>query len=158
MGNVSLFNNGYNKSSENLLLEQYKLYVKSSEIISNHRLEANKFFITLNAGLLSVMSIAQLDIVWKYTLLIASISSSAAWYFLLKSYRQLNTGKYAVMHEIEVKLPIKPYTYEWQILGRGEDNNKYLPLSHLEAIMPIAIGIGYAIILVISIGGQIFGF
>ncbi len=158
MAKVSLFNEGYTKSSESLLIEQYKLYVKSSEIISKHRLETNKFFVTLNAGLLSVMSIAQLDNVWKYTLLVASIAATSAWYFLLKSYRQLNTGKYEVMHEIEVELPIKPYSYEWQILGRGEDNEKYLPLSHLEGIMPVAVGIGYAVILVINLCRQIFSF
>lgn len=158
MGKSNLFNKGYSKSSESLLIEQYKLYVNSSEIISKHRLETNKFFVTLNAGLISVMSVTQLEDVWKFTLLFASISASLAWYFLLKSYRQLNTGKYAVVHEIETKLPIKPYTYEWEVLGGGIDNQKYLPLSHLEGVMPLVVGIGYSIIFVIIVCRKIFGF
>ena len=68
------------------------------------------------------------------------------FWFLLRSYKQLNTGKFQVIHEIEQKLPLALYGYEWKILDEGKRIEKYFPFSHIELIIPWVFGLVYVII------------
>ena len=44
-----------------------------------------------------------------------------AWFYLLRSYRLLNTAKYEVVGALETRLPSSPYwSAEWTTLGGGE--------------------------------------
>jgi len=65
---------------------------------------------------------------------------------LIRSYKQLNAGKFEVIHEIEKRLPLALYKYEWEILGEGKDKNKYYPFSHIELWIPWVFGIIYAVL------------
>ena len=56
---------------------------------------------------------------------------------MVKSYQQLNTGKFDVIHEIERKLPLALYKAEWDALGRGQDSRKYKPLTDVEKWVPV---------------------
>lgn len=58
------------------------------------------------------------------------------WYRLIQSYKQINSGKFKVIHKIEQNLPISPYDTEWEMLGRGEDPKRYLPFTHIEIFVP----------------------
>ncbi|CAD7855405.1 MAG: hypothetical protein [Olavius algarvensis Gamma 1 endosymbiont] len=58
------------------------------------------------------------------------------WYRLVRSYRDLNSTKYKVIHEIEKSLPISPYDAEWEAVGRGEDPKLYSPFTHIEVFIP----------------------
>jgi hypothetical protein len=61
-----------------------------------------------------------------------------AWFYLLRSYRLLNTAKYGVVGALETRLPASPYwVAEWVALGEGKDWKKYWPLSHIEGWIPI---------------------
>jgi len=75
---------------------------------------------------------------------------SDTWYrwvwFLLRSYKQLNTGKFKVIHEIEKKLPLALYDFEWKILDEGKNRNTYFPFSHIEMIIPWVFGAVYAVL------------
>jgi hypothetical protein len=39
------------------------------------------------------------------------------WYRLVRSYKDLNSAKFKVIHEIEKSLPISPYDAEWEAVG-----------------------------------------
>ena len=93
----------------------------------------------------------------KYILIITllGVILSYTWYYLLQSYKLLNSGKFSVINEVEKTLPLNLYSYEWYKLGYGYEKEKYWPISHIEKQVPVTFGIFYVVILifVILIGG-----
>ena len=95
--------------------------------ISDRRQNANNFFLTLNTVLISVIGLSfQVKIFDNYSwvrvlIAVLGILICIIFWFLLSAYKQLNTGKFKVIHEIEQMLPLALYDYEWKILGEGKD-------------------------------------
>jgi hypothetical protein len=78
--------------------------------------------------------------------LVIVLGECAAWWWLVRSYRQLNTAKFKVVGALEERLPASPYwRAEWAALGEGKDWRKYLPLTHLEQWIPVLFGLVYVI-------------
>lgn len=142
----------YGDKYKDHLFEQYKLYVESIEKISDRRQQANNYFLTINTALISLIGLSfQFKIFenvnWiKVLLAIVGIIICIIFWFLIHSYKQLNTGKFKVIHEIEKILPLALYKYEWEILGKGEDKSKYYPFSHIELLIPWVFGVIYAVL------------
>ncbi len=140
----------YGESYKEHLFDQYKLYVESIEKTSDRRQSANSYFLTINTALISIIGLStQIEFFqeskWVYILLSAiGVIISIIFWFLIRSYKQLNTGKFKVLHQIEERLPIALYENEWKILGEGKDNSKYFPFSHIELYIPIVFGLIYA--------------
>ncbi len=66
------------------------------------------------------------------------------WFWTIRSYRQLNAGKWAVVGALERRLPASPWwSAEWAALGRGEDPARYWPLTHLEQWVPLLFALAY---------------
>lgn len=136
------------------LLEQYKLYLVSAENISNRRQTANAFFVTVNTTLISLISYLNLGattptkLYWVVSL--AGIAISYMWYRLVRSYKDLNSAKFKVVHEIEKSLPICPYDAEWEAVGRGENSKLYLPFTHIEVYVPWIFLLLHTLVLLIS--------
>lgn len=142
----------YGNDYKEHLFEQYKLYVESIEKTSDRRQHANNYFITINTALISLIGLSfqikifeNLAFIKSILALVGIIVCIVFWY-LIRSYKQLNTGKFAVAHKIEEHLPLALYKYEWEVLGKGEDNKKYYPFSHIELIIPWVFGIIYALL------------
>ncbi len=77
---------------------------------------------------------------------IALLGECGAWFYLLRSYRQLNTAKYQVIGQLEERLPASPYwRAEWTALGEGKDRTKYWPLSHIEKWIPVLFAATYLV-------------
>ncbi|MHA1882105.1 MAG: RipA family octameric membrane protein [Candidatus Thorarchaeota archaeon] len=155
-----LFQNSKDEYGEDYashLLEQYKLYVESAENISDRRQNANNFFITINTALITILGVSlQLEILaglisLRVAIGIAGIIICVIFWFLLRSYKQLNSGKFKVIHEIEKHLPMALYAYEWKLLGEGNDKKKYYPFSHVEIFIPWVFALFYLIIIVIQL-------
>jgi MFS family permease len=84
--------------------------------------------------------------------LLALLGQCAAWYYLLRSYRQLNTAKYLVVGALEKRLPASQYwRAEWVALGEGKDRSKYRPLTHLEQWIPVLFGTLYFIAFIVAV-------
>lgn len=139
------------------LLEQYRMYVEMADRISARRAVANTFFLTLNTAIFSFGRTiwdtstgtppVVLGVIWAILLL-----QCLAWFWLLRSYRQLNSAKYAVVGALEERMPSSPYwRAEWAALGEGRDRTRYWPLSHVEQWMPTLFGVGYSIAFLTSI-------
>jgi hypothetical protein len=142
----------YGNDYKEHLFEQYKLYVESIEKTSDRRQHANSYFITINTALISLIGLSfqikvfeNLSFVKSILAFVGIIVCIVFWY-LIRSYKQLNTGKFDVVHKIEEHLPLALYKYEWEVLGKGEDNKKYYPFSHIELIVPWVFGIIYALL------------
>lgn len=119
------------------LFDQYKLYVEMMDRVSARRLTANSYFLSVNTALLGVVAyVAKDSIKFLWVLGIAGIVLCGLWYAILRSYRDLNTIKFTIIHAIEKRLPMSLYDAEWMAAGEGKDANRYLPLSHLEIGVP----------------------
>ena len=62
---------------------------------------------------------------------------SISWYVVIRSYRQLNTGKFKALHELEQKLGYPFFEREWELLAQGGDWRRYWRLSTVEVTLPI---------------------
>jgi len=129
------------ESYASLLGGQYQLYVEMADRISARRMLANSFFVGVNTAL-----IAALTIMLKNEILVPDLLGFApfaavllmcgVWWRLIKSYRQLNSAKFQIIHALEQALPADPYTAEWMLLDKGHSPQDYLPLTHVESWVP----------------------
>lgn len=120
-------------------LEIYKLFVEMADRISQRRDRANSFFLTLNTGLVGLagyVSAEEIPGPPMALLALAGMVLSYLWFRILRSYRGINSAKFAVIHEIERQLPLRPYDAEWEAVGRGEDPERYRALTHIEGRVP----------------------
>lgn len=134
------------------ILEQYKLYVDSALKTSEQRNNANTFFLTLHTLLIGAIGLifqAKFlpDPRWLILLPVtAALMLCGVWWRLLKSYQQLNSGKFAVIDEFESKLPARPFvSAEWYVLGEGNVPELYSPFTSVERIVPIMFAFLYII-------------
>ena len=130
------------------ILEQYKLYVEMADRISARRALANTFFLTLNTAILTAIGVfwnrSPRGSDWALVVpLIVLLGQCLAWFWLVRSYRQLNAGKYAVVGALERELPASPYWAEWTVFGEGKDRGRYWPLTHLEQRVPVLFALAY---------------
>ncbi len=139
------------------LLEQYKIYVDMADKVSSRRATANQFFITMLVAELAIASFlverAKSSNFEPGVLAILSIFGIALcliWGTLLRSYRQLNQGKYKVIHEMEKRLPFRCFDVEWEVLAKGRNSKVYLPLTIIESAVPYALAVPFCLLLVMS--------
>jgi hypothetical protein len=131
------------------ILEQYKLYVEMADRVSARRNLANTFFLTLNTAVFAAIgALAKTKVPLHSWLLLLPVLGlvvqCGAWFFLVRSYRQLNSAKFVVIGVLEEQLPASPYwRAEWRALGEGRDKTKYWPLSHLEQWVPVLFAVAY---------------
>ena len=132
----------YGPEHRSHLLEQYKLYLEMTDRISQRRQTANTFLLTVNTALVALLGIAfpntlgLLGTVWYTIVGLAGIVLCYTWRRLIRSYGDLNTAKFKVVHEIEQALPIRPCDAEWKAVGEGRNPKLYLPFTHVEPRIP----------------------
>jgi hypothetical protein len=103
----------------------------------------NTFFLTLNTAIFTAVALifehkSTRSAWWLALPLVMMLGECFGWFYLLRSYRLLNTAKYTVVGALEKRLPASPYwSAEWLALGEGKDPTKFWPLSHLESWTPI---------------------
>ncbi|MGI9345220.1 MAG: RipA family octameric membrane protein, partial [Gammaproteobacteria bacterium] len=71
------------------------------------------------------------------------VGLSASWYVIIRSYRQLNTGKFAALDELESKLAFPFFRREWELLAQGKSFRKYWKLATAETTLPVLFGFAY---------------
>jgi len=145
---MSVDKDKYGQKFNEHLLEQYKLYVEMADRISERRMQTNKFYISLLSGLLALLSILVSVGKLNQTLIfvivsLLGIALCILWHINIRSYRQLNSGKFKVIHEMEQFLPFPCYDREWEVLGEGKEKTKYLQLTRVEKYIPVILAIPY---------------
>jgi len=131
----------YGSSYRDHLLEIYKTYLEMADRISGRRQKANSFFLAVNTALIALLAkdafggsaaTRPLDLLVP----VAGGVLCYLWYRIIRSYRQLNSAKFKVIHEIEQKLPLRPYDAEWESVDRGKNPKLYLPFTRVEGVVP----------------------
>ena len=125
-----------------VLMEQYKLFVDTSERVVARRQVVNTFFLSVNTLALSAVGLVVKEIqtsplvaIGVVAISIAAIMLCVAWKTLVRSYAQLNRGKFAVIDRLEDRLPAALFRAEWAALGEGKDPKSYKPFTHTEALV-----------------------
>ena len=128
-----------------VILEQWKACVEMANSNTEKRTNSNNIFITINAALLAVISFS-LDYE-SIALSIVGIAVCIVWLNSIESYKKLSSVKYDIINEIELQLPLKPFTYEWERLS----NENYLKLTKIEKALPILFVVLYSIAILLPI-------
>jgi len=139
-----------------ILLEQYKVFVKTADDITARRLATNKFYLTLLLGLFTIagfLNKKEIATLFDKEIILILISIigiflSIIWYMNIESFRLLNSAKFKVIHEMEKELAYPCFDKEWQF-RKGEDVSKAYPrFTQIEKYLPIVIGSIYVVVFV----------
>ena len=130
-------------SRQNELLEIYKLHSELADRVSQRREGTNRLYVSLLSGLAVFLAVlirfgigdTPLRIVLCFAGLIGALLA-VSWYVVIRSYRQLNTGKFKALHELEAKLAYPFFKREWELLAEGKDMKSYWKLTTVEVGLP----------------------
>ncbi len=140
-------------------LELYKLAVEMADRVSARRGSANAFFLTLNTALVGLTGLsaasspeAALVTVRGVTVPLLALTGlvlAAAWWLLLRSYRDLNEAKFKVINEIEAGFSVHPFADEWKSLKKDPVKpwrQRYAELATVEQVVPAAFAVLYLVL------------
>lgn len=120
------------------LLEIYKLHVELADRVSQRREGANRLYVSVLAGMVTFLAVSirfgvgdlPLDVLLCLAGIIGSLLS-LSWFVVLCSYRQLNSGKFKALLDLETKLVYPFFTTERELLQK-----RYRKLTVVETGLP----------------------
>ena len=138
------------------LLEIYKLHAELADRVSQRREGANRLFVSLLTGTLIFLAAflrygtgtMPFDVVLT-AVGIFGVLLSASWYIIIRSYRQLNSGKFTALHELEEQLAYPFFKREWELLGESKNRSRYWKLTVVETFLPITFAILFLALIII---------
>jgi hypothetical protein len=120
--------------------------------VSSSRLTCNNYLLTLNSSLVTLF-VTFLSIFghhrWNALIPGTGLIVCFIWWSLVDSYKDLNTAKFAVIHELESQLPVALFRHEWWVCGHNRKKQDKpvedvcVPLTHLERWIPFAFTVLY---------------
>ena len=121
------------------VVDIYKVLIDMADKVSQRRQNANNFYLSVNTAITGAA--AYLSAAGTPTANIAIISVAGfvvclLWKRNIDRYKDLNSGKFHVITEIEKALPIAAFTTEWEFLQRGESKKLYRPFHVVEVLVP----------------------
>lgn len=153
----ALFNGEKTNLDTKVLLEQYKIFLQTSETLVARRQSVNSFYITVNSALISVFSvIAALGFEVTMKCFIGAIFAMIgiilciSWMRILNSYGTLNASKMKIISLIEKQLPANLYDAEWRAQSDKLNKRPYVSFTSSEIRIP-KIFIGVYIILILCV-------
>lgn len=149
------------------VLALYTLAVEMADRISARRAVANSFFFTVQAGLAVALGAFAVNTGAKdhpepdrFVLFLAALAGSviaASWWLLLRSYRDLNKAKFAVILRIERDyLDLQLFDEEWKELKKDPIKKwrpRYAEQGAAERIVPIVFLLLYLVLAVYVLVG-----
>lgn len=126
------------------VVDLYKITVEMTDRVSSRRGTANTMYISLQTAVLAVLGFLTAGGRDPDRWVLAALAGAGAvlalvWWLQLRSYRDLNRAKFAVIEEIEKQLPIAPYTDEWKTLKKDQVKwwrPRYAELGAVERAIP----------------------
>ena len=127
------------------LLEIYKLHTELADRVSQRREGANRLYVTLLTGILILLvaffrygtGVIPVCVI-LLTVGFLGVLLSVSWFVVIRSYRQLNSGKFKALHELEAKLAYPFFKREWDLLEQGKNKKRYWELTSVETFLPVA--------------------
>ncbi len=147
-----------NHPTKNELLEIYKLHAELADRVSQRREGANRLYVSLLVGLALFLGISirfgvgdifASRILFQASGIIGAVLS-VSWYIVIRSYRQLNSGKFAALQELEDQIAFPFFRREWELLDEGKTARRYWKLTVVESMLPIIFFVLSTTLLVVS--------
>lgn len=149
---INLCDKDYEKSAyRQHLFDQYKLFVESSIRVTEWRNAANKYFLGINTVLISASGVTATFMPsgnWAWVVAAAGACVSLVWWLLIRSYKELNSSKFQVIHELETHLPARIFEHEWALI---EERRKYRKLAILERWVPVVFGVLHFVVFFVAV-------
>ena len=128
-----------------VIIDMYKVSVEMADRVSARRAGANTLFLTIQSAVIAAIGFlaAREPAPSKWFLVamaLVGVLGSAAWFLLLRRYRDLNKAKFKVIHALETHLPVQPFTDEWHHLARGPRRwwrPQFAELGTIERFIPL---------------------
>jgi hypothetical protein len=139
------------------LLEIYKLHAELADSVSKQRGTANRFYMLVLSGLAVLFSafLQRKNGVPLGWLMVGfglfGMLLAGAWYIVIRSFRQLNSGKFKALHELEEKLAYPFFKREWDFLAEGRARKTYWRLTIVETFVPSIFFICFIVLVLIGI-------
>lgn len=144
LGNYKIFNQGLDSLNTNVLLEQYKIFLQTSEDLVSRRQSVNNFYISVNSALTGIWGMIwalNMQPMYKFfiglLISIVGIILSVSWIKILSSYGNLNASKMKIISYIEKQLPASLYDAEWEALSDKLNKKKYVSFTDCEKRIPL---------------------
>ncbi len=124
------------------LIEQYKVFQKTSEDLVARRQAVNSFYISVNSAIVAVtgivMGLVEMPIKLFVTLFMCllGIILDIAWINILDNYGTLNSAKMKVISLMEKNLPVSAYDVEWKVMSDKLNNKRYVSFTSSEKRIP----------------------
>lgn len=145
-------------SYKSALLDQYKMFQKSSEDLVSRRQSVNSFYISVSSTMVALMGLAMgviqsnMKIYIMLFMCAVAIILGISWLNILDSYGTLNSAKMKVINLIEEQLPMVLYDAEWRVMSDKLNSKRYVSFTESEKRIPkIFMAIHTSIIAVILI-------
>jgi hypothetical protein len=133
----------YGEPFEAHVLEQYRLFVETEERLVSRRQEENRFFLSVNALLVTVIGVLIRQNISDrkaaagiLLLSVAGIVLCYAWRGIIDSYKTLNAAKFDIIDQFEEQLPARMFGAEWDAAQR----RNYQPFTTIERRVPLVFG------------------
>lgn len=139
------------------LIEQYKLFSKTSEDLVARRQTVNSFYIMVNSALSTIAGLVLGIVIFPSSIFVvmfmcvAGLILDISWIGILDRYGTLNAAKMRLIQLMEKQLPVSLYDIEWQIMSDKLNNKKYVSFTDSEKRIPKMFIVAYLGILVIMI-------
>lgn len=157
-GDYKIFNKGLENIDRSELLEQYKIFLETSESLVERRQTVNSFYISANTALITIMGglIAFLSeteerIVLFILTSVVGIVLSVSWSRILSAYGMLNGSKMKVIRMIEHELPAALYDTEWNVMSDKLNSKRYVSFTDSEKKAPKAFIVFYLLLITAAI-------
>ena len=132
------------------IIEIYKIHAELADRVSQRREGANRLYVSLLSAIAALMGILarfeagglSQEVLLSF-LGALGLVISFSWWIVIRSYKQLNSGKFEMLHELETKLPYQAFRREWHFLGEGKNLKVYSKLTTVESVLPASFGIGF---------------
>ena len=139
-------------------LEIYKLHADLADRVSQRREGANRLYVSLVAGLgVFIAALLRFDADggpdWVVVAIVGAFGAllSLSWFLVLRSYRQLNSEKFRVLHELEDQLVYQFFKREWDPTSVGRKSNRYRRLTQVEVTLPAIFGTLFVAVAIYSL-------
>ena len=136
-------------------LESYKIFVSSTEKVTDQRSKVHTLFFTLLASLMTLSFLIAnstkfnaIGITVVFFIVIIALFLVYSWEKLVDSYGMLNKGKFEIIYKLEKQLRINHFEKEWDIL---QNKLKYQSTTIVEKQLIKTFKIFLSIMLISSI-------
>jgi hypothetical protein len=119
----------------NSVADIYKILIDMADKVSQRRQNANSFYLSVNTAITGASAYLSASTTGAANVLVISLAGilvCLSWKRSIDSYKDLNSGTFHVITELEKVLPIPAFTAEWGVLRRGEDKSRYRPSTPLK--------------------------